>query len=769
METKLTNQHTPNMRDRILKPFVSASRREVDCDLHVLEGAIPDDIYGHVFFNSTCGTVNSAINGMPQFPGLPIPEHYPDNRSETNREYGANLFNGDSLLLRFDFNQKGRVCYKTSVLKTPCYYADLATKRGTKWYEEGHEFKMMGIARQSWKFGSRNQLNTAVNPFRFKGDKHSRLTASFDMGRPWEVDVETMKLKTPVGSYHDWTAEFGKLMTPYPFQLFQTTAHPAYDPITQEYFSVNFTKSLTVLFFGDKFTQHVKTDSDKIEKSFHKHVNKVYEGDHKDKAKEINKFYKRPNAYVDKDSGIWGTIKYIFWTIVGLIIEFFLWIADFLFNKKNNVYLLKWNGEDVKTWRVIDRDTGKGIVIKQCMHQNNISEDYIILSDSALKFAADIMITNPFPHNYELDRKLREMTTHPQIPSTPLYVIKRSDLDPNSKTVKAFQVVIDLETVHFSPNYKNPDGIITLHTAHNAASCAAEWIRPYDQLVTEDERAPFENTIGLMCCGEMDIGRIGKYTIDANAGKLVGEELIYLTGEEEQDNPFVGFNFEDFPGDIKAHTWAVALHTYRDIISDTTVVDQINQIYWQCYGTDPRYLTEFIENLYIDYPHRIIDVDVLKEMNERKIPYCLLRQDTNTMTVKDYYLFKFNENLRSIQFMPRDRRGQDTTGIDLEMDGYILCTMVNGPEDFANDNYSREIWLFDAADLKKGPVCKLTAEEMNFAFTIHSTWMESCVSQDTSYQVDIKKDLEYAIRKYVKSDERKEISEFMKENVYPYF
>ena len=127
---------------------------EVDCDLHVLEGAIPDDIYGHVFFNSTCGTVNSAINGMPQFPGLPIPEHYPDNRSETNREYGANLFNGDSLLLRFDFNQKGRVCYKTSVLKTPCYYADLATKRGTKWYEEGHEFKMMGIARQSWKFGS---------------------------------------------------------------------------------------------------------------------------------------------------------------------------------------------------------------------------------------------------------------------------------------------------------------------------------------------------------------------------------------------------------------------------------------------------------------------------------------------------------------------------------------------------------------------------------------------------------------------------------------
>ncbi|NNE26671.1 MAG: hypothetical protein HKN09_07490 [Saprospiraceae bacterium] len=757
------------MSDTVLKPFVSASRKEVECELRVKEGEIPTDLYGHVFFNSTCGTVNSAVDGHPQFPGLPIPEYYPDNTSETNREFGANLFNGDALLLRFDFNQKGKVCYKSSILKTPCYYADLATKRGTKWYDEGHEFKMMGIARQSWKFGSRNQLNTAVSPFRFKGDTHSRMTASFDMGRPWELDVDTMKLKTPIGSYKQWTAEFGRMMTPYPFQLFQTTAHPAFDPLTQEYFSVNFTKSLTVLFFGYKFTDHVKADPEKVEKSFHKHVNKVYEGDHKDKAKEINKFYKRPSAYVDKDSGIWGKIKYIFWTIVAMFIEFFFWIADLLFDRKNNVYLLKWDGEEVHSWRVVDKDTGKGIVIQQCMHQNNICKDYIILSDSALKFAADIMITNPFPHNYDLDRKLREMTTHPQLPTTPLYVIKRSDLDKNNKTVPAFSVTIDLETVHFSPNYDNPDGIITLHTAHNAACCAAEWIRPYDQLVTEEERAPYENTIGLMCCGEMDIGRIGKFTIDANAGKLVGEELIYLTGHESQDNPFVGFKFEGGADELRAHTWGVALHTYRDIISDTNVVDHVNQIYWQCYGTDPRYLTKFIEQLYIDYPNRIIPVEELVEMNKKKLPYCLLRQDTNKMTVEDYYLFEFNKNLRSMQFVPRDRRNQDTSGIDLEMDGYIVCTMVNGPEDFADDNYSRELWIFDAANLKQGPVCKLTGPQMNFAFTIHSTWMEDVVSQDTTYQVDIKKDLEFAIKKYVKSDEQKEISGFMKEHVYPYF
>ena len=111
------------------------------------------------------------------------------------------------------------------------------------------------------------------------------------------------------------------------------------------------------------------------------------------------------------------------------------------------------------------------------------------------------------------------------------------------------------------------------------------------------------------------------------------------------------FEFEDSDDEVRAHTWAVALHTYRDIISDTTVVDEVNQIYWQCYGTDPRYLTKFIENLYTDYENRIIPVDELVAMNKRKIPYCLLRQDTNEMKVKDYFLFRFNENLRSIQFV----------------------------------------------------------------------------------------------------------------------
>jgi hypothetical protein len=44
-------------------PLVSANREELDIELLIKEGQIPTDIYGHVFVNSSVGSVNS--NGLP--------------------------------------------------------------------------------------------------------------------------------------------------------------------------------------------------------------------------------------------------------------------------------------------------------------------------------------------------------------------------------------------------------------------------------------------------------------------------------------------------------------------------------------------------------------------------------------------------------------------------------------------------------------------------------------------------------------------------------
>jgi hypothetical protein len=194
-------------------------------------------------------------------------------------------------------------------------------------------------------------------------------------------------------------------------------------------------------------------------------------------------------------------------------------------------------------------------------------------------------------------------------------------------------------------------------------------------------------------------------------------------------------------------------------------VDKIRHIYWQSYGTDPRYLTNFIRGLYSEYKHRIIEVEHLEKMNREWLPFCLSRQNTETMLLEDYFVFEKNQNLRSIQFIPRKEANPET---DPQMDGYIFCTMIVGSDDMELDEYSREIWIFDAADLKAGPLSKMSHPDMNYAFTIHSAWIAECVSQNTTYKVNVREDMQYLINK-MRGGNKKFFTEFMSEHVYPNF
>jgi hypothetical protein len=121
--------------------------------------------------------------------------------------------------------------------------------------------------------------------------------------------------------------------------------------------------------------------------------------------------------------------------------------------------------------------------------------------------------------------------------------------------------------------------------------------------------------------------------------------------------------------------------------------------------------------------------------------------------------------------VPRNRPDGIPVGIDPDMDGYILCSMVNGSPDIDNDKdeYSREIWLFDAAALSKGPICKLQHPELQFAFTIHSVWSPDCVSSNTDYNISVREDYDWVISNFPSKDRQQYMREFMEKNVYPFF
>ena len=721
--------------------LLTATRQSLDITLQLKEGAIPQDMHGYVFINSGVGSVNSN--------GLPYPPQKPDG--SYNPEYGSPVINGDGYVFRFDFSEAGKIKLRTELLKAPCYYADYATSPlcnpsdNRFWHLA---FKNYGLARLSNQLGTRNQLNTAFTPFKLPGEEQSRILATFDAGRPFEFDPERIKLLTPIGRNTFWRSGMPPFMKQ-PLVMVLTTAHPVFDPETRELFTVNFTKSTKDLLEATTiFDWLIPDDFQRLELDL---LAKIEQWEQKEQNQElyteVEDFFKKA-AYRFRKSW-WGRLlnkgKDLVYKLFG-----------HYFSARSNVYLIRWQGEkDLKAWRILDPE-GQGIEINHNMHQIGFSRDYVLLADTNFKFSFNIMINNPFPGNPKIDAFLRRLISGVMEDYSTMYIVKRSDLQPDKESVQAQRVTIPIETVHFSADYDNPDGLITVHTAHNCSACPAEWLRSYD--IRQISRQPVDTQrLGLLAVGAMDIGQIGKCVIDAKKGILQDDKtkFLHLTGQPGQP-------------DTGAHTWAVGLYTYREMLSPERNMAQIDYVYWQCYGLSEQMLTRFIYNLYKSpRRHRIFSAEQIEEFTKKEAPFVLQCVHTKTMEVTDYYLFPKDYFMWSLQFVPRKERRED---LQEQQDGYILCTVITDkPQAGAQERYDSEIWIFDAARLHEGPVAKLSHPDLSFAFTIHSVWVpEASEVSPPDYSLDIETDYDAMIARMPRKN-REASRQLFREYVYPHF
>lgn len=209
---------------------------------------LPTDLQGHAFIIGATGSINS---------------HRPDVTSNTvlpSYDGTTPLYNGDGMVYRIDFDQVSEGAKLSArKIKAPCYYADIATNHCKKYQGSQGEskstdlrFKNLGITRVSGPLGTRNQLNTAFLPLKFSEAEHERLLVTWDVGRPYEIDPKTLETVTPVGKNSEWEEvnKVGKLFSapPSPFKTIQSSAHPVFDPYTQEMFTVNVGRSLSNVF-----------------------------------------------------------------------------------------------------------------------------------------------------------------------------------------------------------------------------------------------------------------------------------------------------------------------------------------------------------------------------------------------------------------------------------------------------------------------------------------------------------------------------------------
>lgn len=768
------------LKTSVMQSLAQADREPRSLDLQFVDGYttqdLPTDIHGHVFINSAVGTVNSG--------GLPIPKylpHQPGEKRKENPEYGSPFLTGDGKIIRLDFDRaaEGIVHYQSKVLVPPDLYADEATawngpaRQDFRYRHMG--FTNHGFGRLSMKLGSRNQLNTAIVPVRYAPDDQVRLLATIDAGRPYEFDPVKLEVTEPVGKLTDWSSTLPHLIE----KAFPTVfgcAHPVFDPHTYDFFLVNFVRSLRNMIITSLFSRAVERHPEYVHrelKHFNEHELKP-EQDFEGRMQQLEQFYssieqriRKHQTPQEKLNSLWD--QWLRW------LEKLVKRIDQDLHNPDRVYLMHWNGLEgkMKKWRVVD-EAGKDLNIDQIMHQISLSEDYLILMDSSFKFTFDQAFSFPLETPgwlaQEIDREVRKHTTTRILPYTHTYLVKRSDLG-EGETVQARRITLDHSTLHFNADYANPEGRVTLYTANNTANCASEWIRPYDALVGPDPSQPpqplDEEWIGSFAIGNMDVCTIGRYVLDYEKGEVDQErtQLMHEVGDVSQLGQPGGSE------KVGPHTWAVALHTYRDIISPYTVGKNVKNIYWQNQGLYPQTLTRFIYDLYEDYAeHRIVPADKVAAYSSERMPGVLVRTQTSDMSIQDHYLMPLTAFMRSIQFVPRRRDTPPGPEVDLSQDGYLVMTMVVKLKETGDKKYQAQVWIFDAADLDQGPICKLYHPDVTFNYPLHSTWLPELVSPTPPHHIDVEADYNEMIRQTTFwPGPRARLQGFFQQYVYPHY
>jgi carotenoid cleavage dioxygenase-like enzyme len=684
------------------KAFLMTNRNEVDAELEIFEGTMPNSLQGVFYVVYPVGSVNSN--------GLPFPEIL---GNKYDKEFGTPIMNGDGMMLSIRFNDDKNPVIKSRLMKTPCYFADVNSKKGTD-HHELFGFSNFGITRMNLLLGSRNQLNTAAIPVKF-GNSNPFLLSTYDVGRPFITDPVSLTLQTPVGKHTDWVAGTPTIV-PWPFQLVQTTAHPAFDPNTEEVFTVNYTRTSQGKTFvcNPSTVTHLQNNPEKFKSLLSDLCTELGSEQDSGKVKDrLNHFFNNLDQHINGTEATSDTTTT---------------------EKQDDVWLIRWKGgQQIEKWKLTDQN-GNGLDIAECMHQTALTKDYIVLTDCAFKFSIDLLVNNPFPNDPFIDSFLRKHLAGVMLPYTECYIVKRGELQAGGGSAIAYklQQPIPLETIHYSCNYENPDGKITLFGIHNTAACVAEWIRSYD--ISKLTGQPINTEmISLFALGSMDVNRIGKWVLDVNT----------LAIDESQSKQYVDTGNTNAT-DMGPNTWTLGLYTFRDMISPTKTVNQIKYIWYVANGLDSRMLTQFIYDLYEDYPNRVVPADEIVALTKQDLPQTLVRLNCDDMTPGDHYQFEKNCYIRSLHFIPNK---QPTAGVAYELDGHIFCTIQAGIPQMQPTSYRSEYWVFDAANVGKGPVCKFKYDGLQFCFTLHSAWLEEAKPFNFNYDVDIKEDYNQVIDK----------------------
>lgn len=683
------------------KSVLSVSRQEFDrLTLTVKRGTTNEDttlepgLHGYVFMVGPAGSVDSPLVD----PAKKIVQPTQDGFTP--------LYNGDGLVQRIGF-ANGQAHLTTAIARTPSYLADELSHA----QYPSLTFNNLGITRAS-TLGVTTQLSVTLTPFRFAATDPYRLLLSVDMGRPYEIDPETLRLLRPLGYLEGAKAPADfkwqginpliSWLMKVPFGLTMSSAHPSFDFQTGELFTTNLGRSLS------SFTPWLRPLSARFPGVAQKVAGKANQ---------------RQAGFLP---WLLRQLLKLLETLAGLLLSF-----------GDRVELMRWRGDDhFDRWQVM-LSNGKPLKIQQTLHQLWATKNHIVLLDTAFKIAADQLL--PFESAAaieDIELLLRDLTDDPQLADTLIYIIPRHQLDAptpvNQKpTVTAQSFKLSRETAHYIVDYDDSQGII-LHMVHSCATDASETLRKFDTNAYANQpdgpaiNERMHRLSGMLTDGT-DIDWIGSYVIDPVQNRV--QPCLIQTD----------------------YCWGNPVYAYRDMTLQQP--EHLDDVYWIFFGAWEELLTEHVTELYQDYPYRQIQIQGPDPNNtvmgitaagraaticRVHIERCPTAQGLELqLTTPDAYAFPAGHFANSPQFIPR--QGGDGSSTD----GYLICVVLfQDAEDPDRDR--SEFWIFDAAELQAGPKYRLCSDQIKMGFTIHTTWLPTVTSPPAS-SYNIQNDFEPAV------------------------
>ncbi len=377
-------------------------------------------------------------------------------------------------------------------------------------------------------------------------------------------------------------------------------------------------------------------------------------------------------------------------------------------------HVCRWTEADprVRHWRMVDSETGADIAV-QTLHHLAVSRHHVVMLDSdfpvdlAEAVAALVEPWVPIPPGL-----VERLTAKETSAVATLWVVNKSDLvesdrslDPKDPpTVKARRVTLGPGALHVAVEYDAPEGTLRVICSHTPSEDLTHVLRAGEELIDGSRVEPWDD--GMLTPVPVIRGMVGVHDIDLATGRVDSRMHAH-----------------------DAYTWGMAVFTHAGLIHGE--LQRTKHLWFNAGGFTADQLPR---SLYELYKNRAGPIESLPIKDG--IPASLFRFEVDTGDFDGWSLpdgwYAFGPCFV----------GSDKPGVARD-EGYLVTMALSDPSSALPPGSSGdEVWIFDAQDIAKGPICRLGHPRLRFGMTLHTLWLRELPEAPKGNRVDLRADLD---------------------------